>query len=282
MWYTVHTVIINGTQLAQAIEERLTRTLFGWERKPVLVIVVVGINPVIERFVALKMRLGERIGVRVRVVRVGESESSTVLTEVVRGLAHDDDVDGIVVQLPLPLHMDTDAIVNMIPIGKDVDVLSREAIAAFARGDAPVLPPVAGAVQEILEHVHVQVSGEEVLVLGHGRLVGAPVSVLLRHNGAHVTVIDRPVADLATHVRESKVIISGVGKAGLITPEMLAPGSVVIDAGSSESNGKTVGDVDPRCVAIAGFFTPVPGGVGPLTVVLLFKNLLVLSRATAS
>ena len=272
-------MIIDGKQLAQAVEAQLLRSLSGIARPPLLALVVVGDDPVVERFVRIKVRMGERLGVSVRVIRCDATESGEEVAAVIERLAADDAVDGVVLQLPLPSHMDTDALLNKIPIAKDVDVLARASIAAFAHGDAPVLPPVAGAVQHILEHAAVSVAGAEVLVLGHGRLVGMPVALLLRHNGAHVTVIDRPIADLATHVRESSVVVSGVGKAGLITPEMLTPGCVVIDAGSSESAGKTVGDVDPKCAEIAGFFTPVPGGVGPLTVAMLFKNLLILSRA---
>ena len=272
-------MIIDGKHLAQAVEAQLLRSLSGIARPPLLALVVVGDDPVVERFVRIKVRMGERLGVSVRVIRCDATESGEEVAAVIERLAADDAVDGVVLQLPLPSHMDTDALLNKIPIAKDVDVLARASIAAFAHGDAPVLPPVAGAVQHILEHAAVSVAGAEVLVLGHGRLVGMPVALLLRHNGAHVTVIDRPIADLATHVRESSVVVSGVGKAGLITPEMLTPGCVVIDAGSSESAGKTVGDVDPKCAEIAGFFTPVPGGVGPLTVAMLFKNLLILSRA---
>ncbi len=272
-------MIIDGKQLAQAVEAQLLRSLSGIARPPLLALVVVGDDPVVERFVRIKVRMGERLGVAVRVIRCDTTESGEEVAATIERLAADDAVDGVVLQLPLPIHMDTDALLNKIPIAKDVDVLARASIAAFAHGDAPVLPPVAGAVQHILEHAAVSVAGAEVLVLGHGRLVGMPVALLLRHNGAHVTVIDRPIADLATHVRESSVVVSGVGKAGLITPQMLTPGCVVIDAGSSESAGKTVGDVDPKCAEIAGFFTPVPGGVGPLTVAMLFKNLLILSRA---
>jgi methylenetetrahydrofolate dehydrogenase (NADP+)/methenyltetrahydrofolate cyclohydrolase len=121
-----------------------------------------------------------------------------------------------------------------------------------------------------------------VLVLGYGRLVGKPVSILLRHNHAHVTVIDKPVPDLAQHVREAYVVISGVGSPALITPDMVGEGTVLIDAGTSESGGKIVGDIDPACAHNAKLFTPVPGGVGPVAIAMLFKNLLILAHTHRS
>jgi methylenetetrahydrofolate dehydrogenase (NADP+)/methenyltetrahydrofolate cyclohydrolase len=127
----------------------------------------------------------------------------------------------------------------------------------------------------------VAVSDKEALVLGYGKLVGVPASLLLRHNGAHVTVVDQVISNLAEHTRESDIIICGVGKPGLLKPEMLKPGVVVIDAGTSEAGGKIVGDADPSCALVASVFTPVPGGVGPIAVALIFKNLLVLASARA-
>ena len=271
-------MIIDGRQLARGVEERIAHTLAGMPRTPTLAIVVVGDDLVIERFVRIKKQVAERLGIPVVEKRFGAEITREELVREVKRCAEDGDIDGIVVQLPLPSTIDVDAVLRAIPITKDVDVLSRDAIAMFAQGDAPVLPPVAAAVQEILEHAHVNVSGEDVLVLGYGRLVGVPVSILLRHNGAHVTVIDREIPDLATHVRESRVIVSGVGKPGLILPEMLTAQCVLIDAGTSEAGGKVVGDADPRCADVAAVFTPVPGGVGPLAVVMLFKNLCVLAR----
>jgi methylenetetrahydrofolate dehydrogenase (NADP+) / methenyltetrahydrofolate cyclohydrolase len=270
-------MIIDGKKLAETVEARIARSLLGVARMPVLAIVVVGDSPVTERFVRIKKRVAERLGITVSEFRFARDVRGETVVATLRALAEDEHVNGIVVQLPLPDTLDAETVMNMIPLAKDVDVLSRQAMATFARGDAEVLPPVAGAVQEILEFAEVAVVGKETLVLGHGRLVGVPVALLLRHNGAHVTVIDKPIANLAEHVRESHIIVSGVGKPGLITPDMLAPGTVIIDAGTSESGGKLAGDADPRCAEVAGLFTPVPGGVGPLAVTMIFKNLCILA-----
>ncbi len=271
-------MIIDGRQRAREWEETIARTLTAKDLHPVLAIVVVGDDPVIASFVRIKKRVAERIGVVMREVAFPSDATGEEVARAVETLAGDPSIDGVVVQLPLPLHMDTDMILRGIPTAKDVDVLARDTVALFAQGDAPVLPPVAAAVQDILEYGKVSVEGKEVLVLGHGRLVGAPVALLMRHNGAHVTVVDRPIADLAREVRESDIVISGVGKPGMLTPEMFTEGSVLIDAGTSESAGRVVGDAHPDCASRVALSTPVPGGVGPLAVVMLFKNLALLAE----
>jgi methylenetetrahydrofolate dehydrogenase (NADP+)/methenyltetrahydrofolate cyclohydrolase len=271
-------MIIDGKAIAADIEEGLRRALTRFASPPTLAIVVVGKNPVIESFVGIKKRVGERLGIVVVESYFDDSISGEELKKAIETIAADRAISGIVVQLPLPEHIDMQTILNAVPIEKDVDMLSASAIALFASGDAKIIPPVAGAIQEILERTHTSVASREVLVLGYGRLVGKPASILLRHNGAHVTVIDREISDLALHTRESAIIISGVGKPGLILPEMLASGVVLIDAGTSELGGKIVGDALPSCAEVANVFTSVPGGVGPIAVTMIFKNLCVLAR----
>lgn len=271
-------MIIDGKLIASEVEEQVRQSLVGATRVPTLAIVVVGKDPVIESFVRIKKRMGERLKIVVVEHYFPNSISGEALKKNIEDISRGGEVDGIIIQLPLPLHIDTQAMLNAVPVEKDVDMLSRASVASFASGDARILPPVAGAIQEILERANVSVVGREVLVLGYGRLVGVPASILMRHNHAHVTVIDREISDLAQHVRESEIIISGVGKSGMITPPMLMPGVVIIDAGTSESGGKIVGDADPRCAPIASLFTPVPGGVGPIAVSMIFKNLCVLTR----
>lgn len=273
------TMIIDGKAIAAAIEAKVQSTLSQFSSPPQLAIVAVGQNPVIESFVRIKRRAGERLGVTVSLHAFPETISGEELKEHIQKIGTSPDVTGLIIQLPLPSHIDTQAMLDMVPLAKDVDMLSRDAVAAFARGDAHILPPVAGAIQEILEREAVEVAGKEVLILGYGRLVGVPASILLRHNYAHVTVIDHAIPDLALHAREAAIIISGVGKPGLILPEMLTAGVVLIDAGASEAGGKIVGDADPRCGEIAGIFTPVPGGVGPIAVSMIFKNLCILSKS---
>jgi methylenetetrahydrofolate dehydrogenase (NADP+)/methenyltetrahydrofolate cyclohydrolase len=270
-------MIIDGKAIAADIREKLARIAKSFSVPPKLAIVVVGDDPVIESFVRIKKKVGESLGVVMMEERFAASVEPELLLSAIKKLAGDETIDGIIIQLPLPASINVRDVLDAVPTSKDVDMLSTESVAAFRRGDAPILPPIAGALQEILERAKINVAGKEALVLGYGRLVGVPASLLLRHNGAHVTVIDQEISDLAEHTRESDIIVCGVGKPGLLRPDMLKSGAVLIDAGTSESGGKIVGDAEPACADVASVFTPVPGGVGPIAVALIFKNLLVLA-----
>ncbi len=271
-------MIINGKLIASRIEEKVAQALREFPEPPTLAILAVGMNPVIASFVRIKKTVAERLKIPVVERFFDETISMENLKAQIALLSGDTRISGIIVQLPLPSHVDTKEILDAIPVTKDVDMLSSAAVALFAKGEATILPPIAGAIQEILEQENISVCGVDVLVLGHGRLVGRPASIFLRHNDATVTVIDQQVADLAVHTREAKLIVSGVGKSGLITPAMISPGVVLIDAGTSEAGGKIIGDVDPACANVASVFTPVPGGVGPIAVAMIFKNLVMLAR----
>jgi methylenetetrahydrofolate dehydrogenase (NADP+)/methenyltetrahydrofolate cyclohydrolase len=272
-------MIVDGRAIALALKERVDRRVAASGSAPSLAIVVVGENPVIESFVRIKKRFANEVGIAMKEYRFPDGISTDELKQEVARLGKDKHYDGIVVQLPLSEGADTQAILDTIPVEKDVDVLSRNAMGEFRKGTSKVLPPVASAIQEILEHHEVSVVGKDVLVLGHGRLVGAPSAMLMRHNHAHVTVVDKEIEHLSTLTHDADVIISGVGKPGLIVPDMLKQGVVLIDAATSESEGRIVGDVDPSCAEIASLYTPVPGGVGPITVAALFKNLTILAEA---
>jgi len=271
-------MIIDGKKIASDIEAQVLRALTMHTEPPTLAIIVAGENPVTANFVRMKKTVAGRLNIPVIEHVFREEADTEILIERINTLNSDVRVKGIIVQLPLPSHVDTQKVLNSISLTKDVDVLSVEAMAAFRRGESRVLPPVAGAVQEILERANAQVAGHEALVLGNGRLVGQPVALLLRHLGARVTVIDQPISDLKEYTRESALIVSGVGQPGLITNTMLAHGTMLIDAGTSEVAGKLCGDIDASCVEGAALFTPVPGGVGPITIAMIFKNLCMLNR----
>lgn len=180
--------------------------------------------------------------------------------------------DAVIVQLPLPESIDTSQVLDSIPLAQDADVLSRSAHERFESGDADaLLPPVVGAVKEILERAHVEPTGKRAVVIGNGWLVGEPCAAWLHAKGAEVHVVTLESGDLS-FLKEAEIIVSGAGSPGLIKPEHLTPGVVLIDAGTSESGGAIVGDADASCAEIASVFTPVPGGVGPIAVACLFKN----------
>ncbi|OGZ08323.1 MAG: hypothetical protein A2942_01550 [Candidatus Lloydbacteria bacterium RIFCSPLOWO2_01_FULL_50_20] len=273
-------MLVDGRAIAAELHERLAHAVGGLSQPPQLAIVIVGDDPVIESFVRIKKKIAEKLGISVIERRFDASVLASELLDAVKKLSEERTVDGIIIQLPLPSPIETQAILDAVPLKKDVDMLATHSVAAFRRGDAPVLPPVVGAIEEILERNAVAVTGKDVLIIGHGRLVGAPAELFFRHNDAHVTVIGREVERLSELTKEADIIISGAGQPGLLKPEMLKHGVVLIDAGTSESGGKIVGDAEPSCAEVASIFTPVPGGVGPIAVALIFKNLLLLAKAS--
>jgi methylenetetrahydrofolate dehydrogenase (NADP+)/methenyltetrahydrofolate cyclohydrolase len=179
--------------------------------------------------------------------------------------------DAVIVQLPLPAEFDAQKILDAIPLEKDADVLSSQAYARFEAGGG-LVPPVAGAVMKILTHAGVSVAGKKAVVIGEGRLVGKPVAVALARAGAAVAKVSTSTQSKDELYRDADIIVAGAGVAHLVTPDLVKEGVVLIDAGTSESNGSIAGDLDPACAAKASVFTPVPGGVGPVAVAILFRN----------
>ena len=190
------------------------------------------------------------------------------------------DADAAIVQLPTNAEGAT--LLEHIPLDKDADVLSKKAREAFARGDdGALLPPVVAAVREIFRTHGVDAKGKQAVVLGDGWLVGNPCAIWLGQQGATVTTLTKESKDTAAVLRTADIIISGVGVPHLITPDNLKEGVILIDAGTSESNGEVAGDADPACAGKCSVFTPVPGGVGPIAVACLFENAVTLAERVA-
>jgi len=190
--------------------------------------------------------------------------------------------DAIIVQLPLPSEMNQEEVLNSIPLHQDADVLSRAAREKFEQGavDA-LLPPVVAAVREIFMQNDVDPRRKKAVVIGAGFLVGAPCATWLKQQGADVVIVTKESGTLTSALKEADIIISGAGSPHLIKPDMLKQNVVLIDAGTSESNGEVVGDADPACAEKCLLFTPVPGGVGPLAVACLFENAVTLAARSS-
>jgi len=259
-------MIVNGKKLAKKIEHELLTRRRALEQAPKLTVIAVGENPVSERFIRMKTEFAARIGVHAAVIRLPWDTTTVDLIEKIKKQSALS--DGIIVQLPLPPTLDTGAVLASIPGGKDVDALSPP-----AGGEPLILSPVVGAVKRIFSEEQIALSGKRVLVIGRGRLVGAPLTAWLSQNGTTVDVVGDEVEDLSSHTLTADVIISGAGEPHLINPHMIKKGVVIIDCGTSEAGGRTLGDADPDCAKKCALFTPVPGGVGPVTVAMLFENL---------
>lgn len=249
------------------IRDELLATLkdkFAQRNETTLAIVVVGNDLATQKFIEQKKKIAARLGVRVAMYEFPPEVSFDELEACLTRLATWSEINGIIVQLPLPRGIDAQAIINLIPPEKDIDALSNE---------AKVLSPVVAAVEEILRQYDIPLVGPNFLVLGQGKLVGRPTALWLVQSGAIVEVADHLTGDLSKYTKNADVIICGVGQPGLLHPEMVKDGVVIIDAGTSEQAGKMSGDADPACATKAKLFTPVPGGVGPVVVAELFNNL---------
>jgi len=269
---------INGKKIRDRIKAKLHVDFLRLMKPCFLAIVVVGDNPVVDTFVSIKKRFAEDIGVYSIEKRLPVDILSAQLEEILLALGNDAAINGIIIQLPLPSHLDTQVILNCIPESKDVDVLSSGMIEQFKNGSSLIMPPVVAAIEEICREEKIMIQEKDVVIIGRGRLVGEPASVWFKQQGARVQVIDSYVDMNRDSLRNADIVVSGAGSAGLIKPEMLKIGVVIIDAGTSESGGVTVGDADPGCEEVASIFTPVPGGVGPITVAMIFRNLLEISK----
>lgn len=262
-------MIVDGKSIARDILESVKMRLHG--RSLVVRIIVMAPTAVTESYLKIKEKAAQQAGMTLQVVRL---ENDATTEEVIQKVELPG-ADAIVVQLPLPVHIDSKQVFDAIPFSADADLLSDMALMRHEQDG--VLPPVAEAVREILERHEVDVRDKKAVVIGEGKLVGRPVAILLYHMGARVTTLNIDTWN-PTLLKDADIVVSGVGKAGLITKDMLIEGVVLIDAGTSESNGEVVGDAGKECAETASLFTPVPGGVGPVAVACLFKNVEALNR----
>jgi methylenetetrahydrofolate dehydrogenase (NADP+)/methenyltetrahydrofolate cyclohydrolase len=270
-------MIINGKEIADEILAATRTRVAALSRKPCVRAVVVAPNAATESYLKIKSARAADAGMELEIVRLPDSAT----TEDVINAVGEEGADAVIVQLPLPSAIDTTKVLNAIPQEKDADVLSFAARDAYeSMQDDVLFPPVAEAVREICMRAHIEVKDMHAVVIGLGWLVGAPVVKWLTFMEARVAVYTKE-DDLAGKLKEADIIISGAGVPRLIQPDMIKPGVVLIDAGTSESDGALAGDADPACAEVASVFTPVPGGVGPIAVACLFRNVATLLMSSA-
>ena len=266
--------IADGRAIARKIRDDLATRVAELSHTPRLDSIVVGDNKVTASFVNAKKRFAEKIGVEFVEHELDESITTEEIVEKITFLA--EKTDGIVVQLPLPKHVDIHAVTSAIPASKDVDLLNDATFELFQENNTPFVPPVAGAVLAILNEYDVTVRGKKVAVIGKGRLVGGPSAVLLTREGGDVTVLDRGSSDVefAMTLDHADIVVAGAGVPGLVQPNMVHDGVVLIDAGTSNAGRTIEGDVAKSCAEKASLVSQTPGGVGPITVAILFQNLI--------
>ena len=274
---------IDGKAVAAAVRERLKVDVAAYEeeagRVPGLATVLVGDDPASEVYVSMKRRNTEEVGMRSIHHEPEASIREEELLELVRDLNEDDGVDGILVQLPLPAHIDEDAIVAAIDPRKDVDGLTPFNAGLLAHGTPGLVPCTPAGVMELLSHEGVELEGAEAVVVGRSKLVGVPVARLLLQANATVTICHSRTRDLDATCRRADVLVAAVGVPRLLGKEAVKPGAVVIDVGVNRLEEGLVGDVDyEEAAEAAAAITPVPGGVGPMTIAMLLSNTLQAAR----
>ncbi len=271
-------ILFDGKRHAEHIADLLRDEIKKKRLDLALAVMQVGEELVITSFIKQKQKFAEIIGLRVHIFSLPNKISQVELESEVRRIGADPSFQGLIIQLPLPSNINIEPVLSSIPLNKDVDLLSSKAFERFEQGYSTILPPVVGAVAEILSSQGIPLKGEAVVLVGKGRLVGKPLAIWLEKEGALVRQCEADSPDLKKIIPHADIVISGVGKSGLIKGEMVRHGAVIIDAGTSEAKGEIKGDVDQESVAQkASLLAPVPGGVGPLTVAMLFKNLVTLA-----
>lgn len=270
-------MIIEGKKIAGEILSTTKEKVATLGRTPVVRAIAVSPNAATESYLRIKSARAADAGMTLQVVRLPNDATTVDIVSAVQA----DGADAVIVQLPLPQGIDTQAVLDGVPPHADADVL------AHASRDAGILlPPVVGAVSEILLRSKATVAGVNAVVVGKGWLVGDPVAEWLRKQGANVSVLTKESPDFSI-LKNADIVVTGAGAPHLIKPEMLKQakaasgafrGVVLIDAGTSESDGALAGDADPACADIASVFTPVPGGVGPIAVACLFRNVATLLK----
>lgn len=266
------TEYVDGKAIAGEIADTLRTKMEGEKIVPRVDIVMVGENSVTESFIRAKKHFADKVGVECVVHTIPVEVTTQEVLSRIETLVPK--TQGIVVQLPLPEHIDTHAVLSAVPVSRDIDVLNEETLARYRDGTTPFVPPVAGAIERILEKYDVALENTQVTVVGRGRLVGIPTEIFLKKQGAVVTVVDSTSSDeeFRAALAGAKVVIAGAGVPNLIQHEMLSDDVVLIDAGTSRSKNSIKGDVAPECALRASLISPTPGGVGPVTVAILFEN----------
>ncbi len=269
-------ICIDGKRIAAEVRAELAgevKALCDAGVKPCLAVIIVGDNPASRIYVNNKKKACAEVGIRSEEIALPADTTQEELLRCIQTLNEREDVDGILCQLPLPSPLDDKAVIEAIAPSKDVDAFHAENVGHIMIGDFSFLPCTPAGVMELLHRTGIAVAGKECVVIGRSNIVGKPMAMLLLHENATVTICHSRTADLAAVCRRADILVSAVGRADFVTPDMVKPGAVVIDVGMNRnSEGKLCGDVADGVDEVAGYLTPVPGGVGPMTIAMLLKN----------
>lgn len=275
--------ILSGKVVSTRVKEELKKEveeLNGKGKRTGLAVVLVGEDPASKVYVRNKEKACEEIGIYSEMHKLPEETTEEELLSLIDKLNKDDNIDGILVQLPLPKHLDDKVIINNIRADKDVDAFHPVNVGKIMIGDYDFLPCTPAGIMELIYESGVEVDGKECVVIGRSNIVGKPMSMLLLHENGTVTTCHSHTKDLPEVTRRADILVAAVGIAKFVKADMVKPGAVVIDVGMNrDENGKLCGDVDFDAVEpVAGAITPVPGGVGPMTIAMLMRNTVTASK----
>ena len=275
--------IISGKVVSAAVKAKVAEETVGLKEKgivPGLAVVIVGNDPASRVYVNNKKKACAEVGFYSEEYALPEETTQEELLALVRKLNADEKIDGILVQMPLPKHLNEQAVIETIDPGKDVDAFHPSNVGRIMIGNYHFLPCTPAGVMELLASEGISANGKECVVIGRSNIVGKPMGMLLLHANGTVTICHSRTKNLAEQCRRADILVAAVGKAGFVTADMVKPGAVVIDVGMNRNaEGKLCGDVDYDAVEpIASYITPVPGGVGPMTIAMLMQNTLTAAK----
>jgi len=268
-------IIMDGKALSSKVKEQIKQEVseITEKRKPKLAVVLVGNDPASSTYVASKVKACELVGIESIAKRMDESTTQEELVEVIKQLNEDQNVDGILVQLPLPKHLDEQEIMFMIDPNKDVDGFHPINVGKLHLKQKTFVPATPKGVMALIKEYNINLTGKKVLVIGRSHLVGRPVAQLLVDANATVTIAHSRTTNLEQLCYQSEVIVAAVGVMHLVQKEWLRQGVILIDVGIHRTKeNKLTGDISPDCTDVASYMTPVPKGVGPMTIAMLLEN----------
>jgi methylenetetrahydrofolate dehydrogenase (NADP+)/methenyltetrahydrofolate cyclohydrolase len=289
---------LDGNAIAAAIQTEVTKDVQQLHLqgiRPGLAVVLVGNHPASEVYVRNKVKTSAALGIKSESITPPASVTTEEMLALIATLNAREDVDGILIQLPLPAHVDAKRLLEAVSPEKDVDGFHPVNVGRLQSGQPSLIPCTPAGIIQMLKRSGILISGQHAVVVGRSDIVGKPMAMLLLHENATVTICHSKTKDLAGFCRSADILVAAIGKAGIITPAMVRPGAVLVDVGMNrvtsqedfdrffsgnsrreatfrEKGSVLMGDIDPHAFALASYYTPVPGGVGPLTIAMLMAN----------
>ena len=290
--------ILDGNAIAAAIQTEVAKDVQQLHLqgiRPGLTVVLVGNHPASEVYVRNKVKTSAALGIKSESITPPASVTTEEMLALIATLNAREDVDGILIQLPLPAHVDAKRLLEAVSPEKDVDGFHPVNVGRLQSGQPSLIPCTPAGIIQMLKRSGILISGQHAVVVGRSDIVGKPMAMLLLHENATVTICHSKTKDLAGFCRSADILVAAIGKAGIITPAMVRPGAVLVDVGMNritsqedfdrffsgnsrreatfrEKGSVLMGDIDPHAFALASYYTPVPGGVGPLTIAMLMAN----------